>query len=150
MTGVRPAERKDAEAWLRMRRALWPEGSEREHRKEIEQFFAGLSREPLAVLVAFDSRGGGGIGFAELFIRPCAEGCQTDRVAYLEGWFVEEDERRRGVGRALLGAAEAWARARGCTEFASDSQPANAVSASAHRALGFDEVGTLVCYRKQL
>ena len=149
MTHVRPVERKAAECWLRLRRALWPESSEREHGEEIEQFFSGRSREPLAVLVAED-RAGRQIGIAELSIRPFAEGCRTNRVAFLEGWFVVPDVLRQGVGRALVDAAENWARAQGCTEFASDTQPGNDVSMAAHGAIGFTDAGTIQCYRKDL
>jgi aminoglycoside 6'-N-acetyltransferase I len=75
------------------------------------------------------------VGIAELSIRAYAEGCRTDRVAYLEGWYVVPEARRQGVGRALIESAEEWARAQGCTEFASDIQPANEVSAAAHRMM---------------
>lgn len=149
MTRVRPVERKDAAAWRRLRQALWPEGSVGEHDGEIEQFFAGDSREALAVLLA-DDQTGRPIGIAELSIRACAEGCRTNRVAYLEGWFVVPEARRQGVGRVLVEAAEKWARAQGCTEFASDTQPGNAVSIAAHRAIGFTDAGLVQCYRKEL
>jgi uncharacterized protein (TIGR02246 family) len=49
------------------------------------------------VLLAEDAAGI--LGFAEVSIRPYAEGCSTDRVGYLEGWFVRPEARRRGVGR---------------------------------------------------
>jgi aminoglycoside 6'-N-acetyltransferase I len=139
----------DAEAWLRMRVALWPEGSEVEHREEIARFLAGHAPEPLAVLVA---EGGEGtlLGFAELSIRPYAEACHSTGVAYLEGWYVEPEIRRRGIGRALVTAAEAWGRTQGCTEFASDAEWDNAVSAAAHRAIGFTDVGLIRCFRKDL
>ncbi len=149
MTRVRPVERADAAVWADMRQALWPEGSLREHEREIESFFAGEAREPLAVLVAEDAPSRP-IGVVELSIRPGAEGCRSDRVAYVEGWFVAADARRQGAGRALLEAAEAWARSRGCTELASDTQPDNAVSVAAHRAVGFAEAGVIQCYRKEL
>lgn len=149
MTQVRPVERKDAAAWLRMRRALWPESSEGEHGDEIEQFLSGRAREPLAVLIADDEQGRP-VGIVELSIRPCAEGCRTNRVAFLEGWFVVPEARRQGVGRELVKGAESWARAKGCKEFASDTQPGNAVSTAAHRAIGFLDAGTIQCYRKEL
>lgn len=139
----------DAEAWLRMRVALWPEGSEAEHREEIARFFAGQAPEPLAVLVAEEGEGTL-VGFAELSIRPYAEACRSTRVAYLEGWYVEREMRRRGIGRALVAAAEAWGRTQGCTEFASDAERDNAVSAAAHRAIGFTDVGLIRCFRKDL
>lgn len=148
MIHVRPVAPADAEAWLRMRCALWPEGSEREHRDEINRFFAGQLSDPLHTLLALD--GNRPLGFAELSIRRYAEDCVTDRVAYLEGWYVEPDARRRGIGEALVRAAEDWAKARGCAEFASDALIDNQVSAAAHRALGFEETVQIRCFRKVL
>jgi aminoglycoside 6'-N-acetyltransferase I len=54
------------------------------------------------------------------------------------------------VGGALVRAAEAWSRARGCAEMASDTEVENARSAAAHRALGFEEVGRVLLFRKSL
>lgn len=145
---VRPVTPADAADWLRMREALWPDGKA-DHPPEIERYFQGQLREPLEVLLAIDDRGQP-VGFAELSIRTYAEDCVTDRVAYLEGWYVDPRARRQGVGRALVAGAEAWARAQGCTEFASDALLDNAVSAAAHHALGFEETVQLRCFKKVL
>jgi aminoglycoside 6'-N-acetyltransferase I len=64
-----------------------------------------------AVLLALDE-GGRAVGFVELSIRNYAEDCETDRVAYLEGWYVIPEARRTGVGRALIAASEEWAERR--------------------------------------
>lgn len=149
MSTIRPVRPDDSAAWLRLRCALWPEGSEQEHAAEIASFFAGKVHMPLATLLAFDDRGSA-VGFVELSIRSVAESCETDRVAYLEGWFVEQTARRRGLGRALVAAAEDWGRAQGCTEFGSDTQIWNTASAAAHAALGFTEVEQLRCFKKPL
>ena len=146
---VRPAAASDAAAWLAMRVALWPEGTAESHAREIDRFFAGELQMPLAVLVAVNDDGGL-VGFAELSIRAYAEDCTTDRVAYLEGWYVTPEMRRRGIGRALVAAAEDWARRQGCTEFASDAVLDNLDSAAAHEALGFTETVKLRCFRKEL
>jgi aminoglycoside 6'-N-acetyltransferase I len=149
MIHVRSAKLGDAPDWLRMREALWPEDGAGTHAGEIEQFFAGVLNMPLEVLVAVDETGGA-VGFVELSIRNYAEDCVTDRVAYLEGWYVDADWRRRGVGKALVEAAEAWARSQGCTEFGSDALLDNETSAAAHLALGFEETVQIRCFRKQL
>lgn len=145
---IRPARRDDADAWLRMRRALWPDDGD-SHAEEIRKYFDRRLRMPLEVLLAFDENGQA-IGFAELNIRAYAEGCVTDRVAFLEGWFVDEHARRRGVGRALIAAAERWGSDQGCTEFASDATADNDLSLRAHLALGFSEVELIRCFRKPL
>jgi aminoglycoside 6'-N-acetyltransferase I len=149
MIHVRHVTPADREEWLRMRRDLWPEGSAAEHQAEIDAFFAGPLREPLAVLIASDDSGRTR-GFAELSIRAYAEGCQSDRVGYLEGWYVVPEARRSGVGRALIEGAEAWAVERGCPEFASDTLIVNEVSEAAHHALGFEEVEQVRCFWKSL
>jgi len=149
MIQVRAATRADAEAWLRLREALWPTDGASSHAAEIERFFAGELRMPLEVLLAVDESGSV-MGFVELSIRGYAEDCLTDRVAYLEGWYVIPEARRRGIGRALVAAAEQWAIARGSTEFGSDALIDNDVSAAAHRALGFTETVRIRCFRKLL
>jgi aminoglycoside 6'-N-acetyltransferase I len=102
--------------------------------------------------VAFVSpRGEGGLcGFIEAAIRPFAEGCRTQPVGYIEGWYVDPDSRWRGIGRSLVTAAENWARSKGCKEIASDAEVSNLDSEEAHRRLGYVEVSRLVHFKKDL
>lgn len=144
---VRPVQPGDSTDWERMRHALWPAESTA-HAREIAAFFQGERRHLEEALIAMDDSRA--VGFAELSIRGYAEGCHTDRVAYLEGWYVEELARGRGVGAALVRAAEAWGRVQGCEELASDTELHNDASVAAHRALGFEEVERIVCFRKAL
>ena len=71
-------------------------------------------------------------------------------VGYIEGWFVDEDLRQLGVGRALVEAAEDWARALGLREMASDTFISNDVSLKAHLALGYEEKERLIHFAKVL
>jgi aminoglycoside 6'-N-acetyltransferase I len=150
MIHIRSAEPEDEAEWLAMRQALWPEMSSEGHADEIARYFSGQLRIPLEVLLAFEEESGGAIGFAELSIRSWAAGCHSERVAYLEGWYVVPKARRRGVGRTLVTAAEAWAREQGCVEFGSDALLDNHVSFAAHMALGFLETARIRCFRKVL
>jgi aminoglycoside 6'-N-acetyltransferase I len=148
MTNVRAAEPHDIDDWVRMRTALWPDELD-EHRASADRFFAGHRHEPAQVLLAFDDDGLA-IGFVELSIRNIVDSCTSDRVAYLEGWYVDPSVRRRGVGAALIAGAEHWAVRQGCTEFGSDSLIGNEVSELAHLALGFEETCRVVNFRKDL
>lgn len=145
---TRFARPEDAAAWCRLRYALWPDEAG-EHEKEVAGFFAGDRHIAQAVIVAEDD-GGEIVGFAELSLRGYAEGCSSSPVGFLEGWYVVPEMRRQGVGGALVRAGEAWARGQGCTEFASDTEIENTVSAAAHEALGFEEAGVIRCFRKEL
>ncbi len=153
---IRHAHPADAAAWIAMRLALWPDELEAVHAAEVARFFTAPGASsgvlPEAVLVAAIPAEPAErlIGFAELSRRAYAEGCATSPVGFLEGWYVAPEYRRRGAGRALVAAAEVWARSQGCREFASDTPLENAVGAVAHQALGFEEVGVLRCFRKNL
>lgn len=144
---VRPVRASDTDAWIEMRRDLWPAESDA-HRADVDRYFAQPSDGQDVVLVA--EAGGALAGFVELSLRAYAEGCATSPVAYLEGWYVTSAARGSGVGRALLRAAEEWGRSQGCSELASDAEAENAESAAAHRACGFDEVSLIRCFRKSL
>jgi len=144
---VRLAIESDKTEWIRMRTALWPEYPD-DHPVEIEQFFRA-PRDDLATFVA-DSADGRLCGFLEAGTRPYAEGCLSSPVGYIEGWWVDAEHRRRGIGASLVAAAEDWARGIGLTEMASDADLANAISQDAHRALGYSEADRIVCFRKQL
>ena len=152
---IRHVEPSDADQWRGLRTALWPDEDPVSLAAEVTAFFAQPRQAsgilPEAVLVAVEPGGSPAlIGFAELSRRVYAEGCATSPVGYLEGWYVVPRRRRQGVGRALVAAAETWARDQGCHEFASDALADNLGSAAAHRALGFEEVEVIRCFRKDL
>ena len=149
MTTIRPARPENRHAWVRLRHALWPEGTLAEHERDVERFLTGERHAPAEVLIAFDEKDHA-IGFAELSIRNIVDSCSTDCVGYLEGWYVIPEARLRGIGRALVAAAEDWARGQGCREFASDAELNNETSQRAHLALGFTETGRAVNFRKDL
>jgi len=132
-----------------MRRELWPElpADEALQRAECETW---LARRNSIILVAERSESSRLCGFIEVGEREFADGCDSGPVAYLEGWFVDEDVRGRGIGRGLIQAAEEWAIASGYREFASDALLDNLPSQRAHRAVGFVEVERAVRYAKQL
>jgi aminoglycoside 6'-N-acetyltransferase I len=90
------------------------------------------------------------VGFLEASIRLTAEGCRPGRIGYLEGWFIEPGWRGKGLGAALVQAAEAWAVDRGCREMASDADLDNAAGRQAHVHLGYQEASRLAHFRKDL
>ncbi len=61
----------------------------------------------------------------------------VERFAYLSSGYVRPAHRRRGVLRALLGAADAWCRDRGITDLRLHNVPGGG-AAAAWTALGFD------------
>ncbi len=144
---IRPLEERDLNEWLRLRSLLWDESTEDEHRDEMVDIIEHSDSQFVAVADIGDGRLA---GFLEASIRTHVEDCQTDNVGYLEGWFVDERYRRRGIGSSLVGMAEDWARHKGCTEMGSDAEIGNEVSHKAHAGLGYAETSRLVHLRKEL
>jgi aminoglycoside 6'-N-acetyltransferase I len=148
---IRPAARPDREDLSRLREALWPESSAAEHQREIEAILGGQynGTMPLVIYVA-DASGSLG-GFLEVGLRSHADGCDPAHpVGFVEGWFVTESHRRKGLGARLLAAAEEWARNQGCVEMASDTWIDHTLSQRVHEALNFEVVDRCVHYRKAL
>ncbi len=148
---VRLARPTDVDAVADMFFALWPDGELADHRAEALAILSGapVGTMPLVILVA--EVGGRVAGFIEVGLRSHADGCDVGRpVCFLEGWYVEAAHRRRGLGGALVRAAEEWARAQGCREIASDTWLDHDDSQRAHEALGFEVVDRCVHYRKAL
>lgn len=145
---VRPADRAE---WLRMLCGLYPPDPASDHAPAVDAFLAGEATDellPSAVFVC-EAPSGGLVGFLELSIRNYAEGC-TGATPFVESWYVDADARGQGVGRALMRAAEEWARSRGYAEMASNADLANHLSHRAHQAAGFEEVERTVNFRKSL
>ena len=132
--------------WVRLREALWP-GSLSDHDIETRKYFESRSTALLVFVADVDGRI---VGFLEMDFRPYAPACVTSPVPFIEGWYVEPAWQRRGIGRALVEAAEARARDMGYTEIASDAELENADGIAAHRAVGYEEVERIVCFRRSL
>ncbi len=147
---IRAVKHDDRDEWVRMRMRLYPDLDPH----EIDGWFeaaeqGGTHLVGVAVFVA--DRGNGSLaGFIEIGSRNYAEGCQTTPVAFLEGWYVDPDFRRTGLGSKLVQAAETWAGTHGYSEMASDTQLDNETGLQAHLKLGYAEVERQICFMKRL
>ena len=143
---IRRIAQSDLEEWFRLRKLLWDQLSDAEHHEEMIDIYEHTDSQ----LVLAAEADGKIVGFLEASIRPFVEDCHTDHVGYLEGWFVEPGFRRFGIGGSLVNNAESWARHKGCTEMASDSEVGNDLSLKSHLKLGYQETSRLVHLRKDL
>ena len=125
---------------------LWPEHDYAELAIELNEI---ASQEDAAFFLAYD--GQQTVGFAQCQLRyDYVEGTDSSPVGYLEGIYVEEPFRHCGVARQLLAACEAWARSKGCTEFASDCELDNEASLAFHLNVGFTEANRVICFVKNI
>ena len=145
---TRAVRRTDAMAWVNMRHDLWPHAGLDDLSLTVDAFFDGGTPLIAAAFLACD--GDAALGFIEVSLRPYVPGTHAVPAPFVEGWYVRPEFRGRGVGRALVRAAEAWARERGDRHLGSDAQVENTASAAAHRALGFRVVETVHFFVKEL
>lgn len=91
------------------------------------------------------------VGFAQCQLRyDYVEGTETTPVGYLEGIFVKDAYRNKGYAKELLMRCEQWAKAKGCSEFASDCEMDNNNSFQFHKAMKFVEANRIICFTKKL
>ena len=129
-----------------MRALLWPDEDEQELAHDLEPFLADATQ----VAFVAERDAGGLCGFAEASIRKFANSNTESPCAFLEGWWVDADVRRRGIGRKLVAAVEDWARDQGFRELGSDALLDNLDSHRAHGAVGFQQIERVVYFRKDL
>lgn len=140
------AERNDIGLLLEMSCLLWEDVKSEELRKEYDE---AMSYDDNAFFIEYEN--GEAAGFAHCSLRrEYTEGVSSLPAGYLEAVFVKEKYRRKGFARALVAAAEEWARAKGCKEFASDCECGNKDSVAFHKAAGFEEANRIVCFVKEL
>ena len=143
---IRPIQTGDWKTWRRMTEALLPGEPPEEYDADMRR----LQRSDDAAVFIAERPDGSICGFVEVGVRAYADGCRTSPVGYIEAWYVDPDIRRKGYGRALLRAAETWARRRGYSEMASDARVDNTLSHKAHLRSGYSEVDRVVQFRKSL
>ncbi|WP_353065950.1 GNAT family N-acetyltransferase [Tunturibacter psychrotolerans] len=131
---------------------LWPETSIEEHREEIGRVLTSgmYGTLPAMILISYwEERTLNGL--LQVGLRSHADVCDPAQpVAFVEGWFVYEQFRGQGIGKALMRAAESWARNHGCEEMASDTWIDHESSKNAHEAFGFEIVDRCINFRKEL
>jgi aminoglycoside 6'-N-acetyltransferase I len=130
---IREMGAPDRAVWADMRAALWPEETSQDHVEGIERVLgSGHAWGFIA-----ETSDGAAAGFAEVAIRPYANGCDSQPVPFLEGIWVKEELRRRGIGAELIEHIEAFLMARGFCELGSDTPIDNHASQAAHRGWSF-------------
>ena len=143
---VRKAEQPDLPVLAALACRLWPEHPLDEMMTELAEIITGPDA---AFFLALD--GENAVGFAQCQLRhDYVEGTESSPVGYLEGIYISDGCRKQGIARALLAACEDWAKAQGCTEFASDCELTNAESLKFHLNVGFEEANRIICFTKRL
>ena len=143
---IRKAEIKDLPILAESACQLWPDNTV----EEMQAEFAEIIAKPDATFFLAYA-GETAIGFAQCQLRhDYVEGTDSSPVGYLEGIYVADRCRKQGIARELLFACESWAKAKGCSEFASDCELDNVQSLQFHLNVGFKEANRIICFTKKI
>ena len=140
---VRPAEAKDVKALASLAGQLgYPMQT-----SEVERQFSLLAKEEGHAVFVAELGGHGIVGWIHMMPRQLL---YSPRLAEIGGLVVDAEHRRKGIGRALIHAAEQWAKGHGYMRIVVRS---NAMRKEAHDfypSLGYCDVKTQKVYRKEL
>jgi len=108
---------------------------------------ARFSRQESAILVAEDAHGQV-VGFTQLYPAFCS--VLADRIYVLYDLFVAPSARGTGAGRALMEAAEAFARKNGAARLELQTAKTNTIGQSLYESCGWQRDEAFFVYQKGL
>lgn len=139
---IQKACESNFEAWLGLRKLLWPEQDEM-HVGEMREILTSDTQVAFLIYTSDDQA----VGFIEgaIYLNP------RQNYGYVEGWYVLPATRGQGLGGELLGALEGWFLHHSISLSLSDTIPAEyPLSPEAHVRYGYREYATMKIYIKQL
>ena len=143
---IKKAKGEDAEILAALAIQMWTEHDPEDMAEEFRELV--INEDAVCFIKYKDDKP---IGFAQCQLRhDYVEGTESSPVGYLEGIFISEENRKHGYAAELLMECEKWAKEKGCSEFASDSELVNEDSLKFHIALGFEEANRIICFRKDI
>lgn len=137
----------DFQSWLKMSQKLWDDYTETELTVELQQIYNSSNQHSFIAKNEQQEA----IGFINISIRQdYVEGAAHSPTGYLEGIFVEESYRKKGVAKHLVQLGEKWLKANNCKQIGSDTWLWNTDSQAFHKKLGFWEEEKLVHFLKDI
>lgn len=139
---TRRAQAADVEAWVELRRALWPDSDLDSLPDEARAVLASDDQACFLLVDPADRP----LGFAEVAVHPGTDG----PYAHVEGWYVLPEFRGRGYGRLLMHEVEQWSLHRAIRHLTSDTDPSYPLSPAAHARAGFRKISEFTIFVREL
>jgi len=113
----------------------------------MRQRLARIQCDKNRVVYVAELAGGGVVGWIEVF---AYELLVAEWRAEIESLIVDEGYRGAGIGRRLIGRAEAWARGRGCKTVYLRSNIIRERAHAFYKNLGYEAIKTQLAFEKRL
>ncbi|WP_426351298.1 aminoglycoside 6'-N-acetyltransferase [Alloiococcus sp. CFN-8] len=141
---IRQATAEDSAIVAELAMLLWPDNNFDLLEKEFQKVNA---EEGVFIFLEKDMA----VAFAHCSLRhDYVEGTESSPVGYLEGIYVKDEYRNKGIAKKLVAECEKWAKEQGCSEFASDCELDNTDSLKFHLKIGFQEANRIIAFTKKL
>jgi aminoglycoside 6'-N-acetyltransferase I len=141
-----PIERSEFSLWSKFRTIVYPILDSDYDLNEIEKIF----RSEFWHCWFIEREDGERTGLVELSLRNIVDGCLSSPVPYIEGLYIIESDRNKGIGEQVIEIIKNWSRERGYTELATDAELSNSRAQRFYERLGFETVDQVVEYRLEL
>ncbi|PTY37769.1 hypothetical protein BGP77_14920 [Saccharospirillum sp. MSK14-1] len=138
---IRAVETTDLDAWVTLRQALW---TDLERDTGLDECRAILVNTNEVAFIAWQDDRPVGLIEGQIYRG------DDELYGHVEGWYVADEVRGRGVGKALMSALSSWFLHRHIRTVFSDTNPSYPLSPAAHEAAGFEEVDRIIIYRQRL
>ena len=138
------ATHDDFDIWHRFRAELYhgldPVFSEQEIKRTVED-------PALTTFLVFINKEPDPMGMIEMSLRNIVDGCSSSPVAYIEGLYLIEKYQGQGFGKEMLAFIKNWAKEKGCTELAVDTELENERAQKFYLREGFEETYRIVQFK---
>ncbi|RJQ70305.1 MAG: GNAT family N-acetyltransferase [Desulfobacteraceae bacterium] len=141
-----PINRNEFSIWMQFRSKIYPLISHEYDLKEIENIFVSELWHCWFIEREDNIR----IGLVELSLRNIVDGCLGSPIPYLEGLYLDEEERSKGRGSEVIEMIKRWCQSNGYSELATDVELTNIRAQKFYEKLGFEQVDRVVEYRLEL
>ncbi|XMB85198.1 GNAT family N-acetyltransferase [Mycoplasmatota bacterium WC44] len=143
---IRKIQKHDFDEWFSLVVKLWP-GEEKEEMKD--EFNRVLVENDKEVYISIDDNKY--IGFINVSTRiDYVEGSESSPVGYVEGIYVLDEYREKGIARKLIEKAKEFSKERGYKELGSDTELTNVLSQEFHESIGFERAEVIVHYIQKI
>jgi aminoglycoside 6'-N-acetyltransferase I len=140
-------ENADFSSLLEMSVKLWTDFDER----KLEELLRHSSESKKNKIILAKNLAKKAVGFSIFSIRTdYVEGADISPTGYLEGIFVEQDNRNMGIAKEFIRLGEVWCKENGCTQLGSDTWLTAKESREFHKKVGFWEEEEVVHFLKNI
>lgn len=140
---LRAITQNDFTLWHEYRKSLYSESDDARNLEEMNVIF----KSDYWLCQFIEDHNGEPVGLVELSFRNVADGCLSTPVPYLEGFYIVESERNKGLGTKVIRFLIDWCKDKGYSEFATDTELKNKLAQHFYEKAGFKEVDRIVEYK---